>query len=423
MPPSDQLVVLESLDPKEASAVLVPLTQHQRYYLSDGDLYVVALSDNTIFRIHAHFLQKHSVWMQTQPHLAGREEDKPLVLCEGISANDFAKVLWVFYDETLERQASGEEWFGILLTAEKMQMPRVQLLASSKLKELTFTTDPIEKIAVQQRYSIRPHWALDAYLEVCTRPKPLTLDEGVRIGLPESIMIAEIREQVARVPVGGILVEKPATLVERVISQDIPPESEPPVPTVLDESETFECGVEGANVVVRTRDKWFRGEGGLVEDSITLYADGLHVSWLLALFYNESLSIELSPTQREAIRALAEQYQMDKVGAFVTRGASNTMDLVEKVRSIHRFNIPLQTPWAAEVYHQLCTRRAPISAEEAARLDPAVWADISARREEVLWKKCEEYERAAMGASIVRDDPSTLFGQYGKLGKKRKIRK
>ncbi|KDQ23567.1 hypothetical protein PLEOSDRAFT_1023681, partial [Pleurotus ostreatus PC15] len=170
------------------------LIQHQRYYLSDGDLY--ALSDNTIFRIHAHFLQKHSVWIQTQPHLAGREEDKPLVLCEGISANDFAKVLWVFYDETLERQASGEEWFGILLTAEKMQMPRVQLLASSKLKELTFTTDPIEKIAVQQRYSIRPQWALDAYLEVCTRPKPLTLDEGVRIGLPGTIMIAEIREQV-----------------------------------------------------------------------------------------------------------------------------------------------------------------------------------------------------------------------------------
>lgn len=41
MPPSDQLVALESLDPKEESAVPVPLTQHQRYYLSDGDLYVV----------------------------------------------------------------------------------------------------------------------------------------------------------------------------------------------------------------------------------------------------------------------------------------------------------------------------------------------------------------------------------------------
>lgn len=99
------------------------------------------------------------------------------------------------------------------------------------------------------------------------------------------------------------------------------------------------------------------------------------------------------------------------------------MDLVEKVQSIHRFNIPLQTPWAAEVYHQLCSRRAPISAEEAARLDPAVWADISARREEVLWKKCEEYERAAMGASIIREDLSTLPGKCGRLGKKRKMRK
>lgn len=39
------------------------------------------------------------MWMQTQPRLAGREEDRPLVLCEGINANDFANVLWVFYDE------------------------------------------------------------------------------------------------------------------------------------------------------------------------------------------------------------------------------------------------------------------------------------------------------------------------------------
>ncbi|KAF9494703.1 hypothetical protein BDN71DRAFT_1392877 [Pleurotus eryngii] len=250
MPPSDQLVALESLDPKEESAVLVPLTHHQCYYLSDGDLYIVAPSDNTIFCIHAHFLQQHSAWMQTQPHLAGREEGNPLVLCEGITANDFASVLWVFYDETLERQVSGEEWLGILLAAEKMQMPRVQLLACCKLKELTVAADPLVKIAVQQRYSIRPQWALDAYLEVCTRPKPLTLDEGLMIGMPGTIMIAEIREQMARVSVGGILAEEPATLVQRVISQNSPPESDPPVPTVLGESETFECVVGGANVVV-----------------------------------------------------------------------------------------------------------------------------------------------------------------------------
>ncbi|KDQ23564.1 hypothetical protein PLEOSDRAFT_1023682, partial [Pleurotus ostreatus PC15] len=168
---------------------------HSRYYLDDGDFY--AVEDNIIFRVHAHFLRKHSNWIQSQALSVGRDKGNPLSLCESVTAEDFAIILWVFYDDysSLERRASGKEWFEILLIAEKMQMPHVQLLALSKLKDLPVATDPLAKIAVQQRYSIRTQWAQDAYLELCIRPKPLTLAEGVIIGMPAMVKVADAREQ------------------------------------------------------------------------------------------------------------------------------------------------------------------------------------------------------------------------------------
>ncbi len=182
------------------------------------------------------------------------------------------------------------------------------------------------------------------------------------------------------------------------------------------------------------------GEWDVVEDSISLDADGVQFSWILALFYNEfvwfpsisrlhfsylllrSLFIDFSPTQYVAIRAIAEKYQMDKIGAFATSRTGNAIDLIDKVKSIRHFHVPTSSAWASEVYQQLCSRRAPISIDEGERLTPEIWVDISARREEVLWKKCEEYERAARDAEIVRENLEASLEEYKRLANIRRKR-
>ncbi len=105
---------------------------------------------------------------------------------------------------------------------------------------------------------------------------------------------------------------------------------------------------------------------------------------------SRSLLIKPSIVQWSAIHAVAKQFKMDMIGAFATKQMGNTLDLVERVLSIHRFG--MQDQWAKNTYDLFYHREEPISAEEGERLGAKTWADLNARREHFLrnmWEECQ----------------------------------
>jgi hypothetical protein len=54
--------------------------------------------------------------------------------------------------------------------------------------------DAVQKIQICQKYKIEPNWAMEAFVTLCTREQPLTVDEGERLGTATSVLIAQARE-------------------------------------------------------------------------------------------------------------------------------------------------------------------------------------------------------------------------------------
>ncbi|KAG9220540.1 hypothetical protein CCMSSC00406_0003996 [Pleurotus cornucopiae] len=166
----------------------------EEYYFEDGDLFI--LVDDALFRVHEHFLSSsasHSFRTTVGNGNEGWNESKPIIL-HNISKQDFQDVLWVFYDETLRRKAPAEKWLGILLTAEKLMIQRIQTLAIGKLAKMEPpNVDPITRNAVQQRYNIDMAWAKDAFMDVVQRTEPLTEEEAIDIGTFATVTIAYLR--------------------------------------------------------------------------------------------------------------------------------------------------------------------------------------------------------------------------------------
>jgi hypothetical protein len=75
----------------------------------------------------------------------------------------------------------------------------------------------IDKALLGKRHGIKP-WVMGAYSELCTREKPLSIEEGRRLGVDLVIKINELRHElffnamsVARKPGLGISLELPGT--------------------------------------------------------------------------------------------------------------------------------------------------------------------------------------------------------------------
>ncbi|KAF7428065.1 hypothetical protein PC9H_007284 [Pleurotus ostreatus] len=76
-----------------------------------------------------------------------------------------------------------KKWLGILPTAEKLKIQRIQTLTVGKLAKMEPpNVDPIARIAVQQRYDMDMTWAKDAFMDVVQRTEPLTEEEAIDIG-------------------------------------------------------------------------------------------------------------------------------------------------------------------------------------------------------------------------------------------------
>jgi hypothetical protein len=95
------------------------------------------------------------------------------------------------YDKSIE------EWTSILELSNAWSFVEVKNLAVRELEKLDI--EPIERVFIYHRYNIDRAYLITSYAIICTRPEPLNLQEGRRVGLETALKVAEARERIRAV--------------------------------------------------------------------------------------------------------------------------------------------------------------------------------------------------------------------------------
>lgn len=129
-----------------------------------------------------------------------------------------------------ERGSPSSTWAGILRLATLWKFEDLAPLALTKLRTLDFP-NPIDKIVISVTHDLPWDWAADAYISICARAEPLSLDEAERLPKNLIVAIASIRERVLHgkkrrgVRPDDAVVR---TIVSNYFSNGLSPRDEPP---------------------------------------------------------------------------------------------------------------------------------------------------------------------------------------------------
>jgi hypothetical protein len=82
----------------------------------------------------------------------------------------------------------------ILKLAHKWQFPEVKNLAVREIEKKTL--DDVQKIVLYHEYGIDHLLLVPAYTSLCTRHEPITVGEGILLGLRTAIALVTARERI-----------------------------------------------------------------------------------------------------------------------------------------------------------------------------------------------------------------------------------
>ncbi|KZP11842.1 hypothetical protein FIBSPDRAFT_173855 [Athelia psychrophila] len=162
-------------------------SRHTLYYFEDGN--VVFLIEDTLYNVHRYFFARDSSHFRTI--LKGTDASHPCVMSD-VSCEDFDEFLAILYPTDFRRptEKNTAQWTSILHLAAKWGFENIKLFA---IDNLTANATPIDKIVLGRRYGIID-WLPRAYEAVCTRADPLTLEEGIKLGVEDTVRISAARQ-------------------------------------------------------------------------------------------------------------------------------------------------------------------------------------------------------------------------------------
>ncbi|TFY61348.1 hypothetical protein EVJ58_g4559 [Rhodofomes roseus] len=169
-----------------------PRNRHERFYLPDG---------NVIFQGSKVFEDMFSLPSPPGEDYEGGSDDQPIYL-EGTSSLDLARFLTVFYPRTVCKPdlEMTDEWASVLALAVKWQFEDVQALAVARLSA---DAPLVDQILLARAHRL-PEWLYDAHVRICSRYEPLSLDEGRRLGVDETVVISDVRQYNIRCNRGNV---------------------------------------------------------------------------------------------------------------------------------------------------------------------------------------------------------------------------
>ncbi|KAF8698383.1 hypothetical protein AX14_001169 [Amanita brunnescens Koide BX004] len=183
---------------KGDSGSFFALTRHDEYFLAGGDLYLMV--DHVQFRVHRYFFERESPFFRSKlagPASPGSQKmgnsESTAIILDGLKPAEFARFLWVFYNPKYSiYNASVEDWTVILRLAHKWSFHEVKDLAVRELERLD--SPDIDRIVAYHDCEVDRNLLIPRYAALCHRERPLELEEGMRLGLETTLMIARARE-------------------------------------------------------------------------------------------------------------------------------------------------------------------------------------------------------------------------------------
>ncbi|KAG2074398.1 hypothetical protein BDR04DRAFT_174332 [Suillus decipiens] len=171
-----------------------PVQHHPEFYLPDGN--ITFLVENTFFCVHRSFFERESQFFIRELAQAPQDgiSDESAFRVEDVTSDDFTTLLWVWYSPKyrLDRNSS-DDWLVILELSTRWQFPEMKKLAIEQLQCLKM--DPVEKIAIYNKYEIDRSLLLPEYKHLCTREGQMSIEEGEKVGILTVLAIHQARER------------------------------------------------------------------------------------------------------------------------------------------------------------------------------------------------------------------------------------
>jgi BTB/POZ domain len=160
---------------------------------------------NVQFRVHRYFFERESLWYRKKlsapasPGAAksGSSDNEPIVFTD-VSPDDFEKLLWVFYNPRFSLYpAPASTWTSILALAHRWGFAEVKAFCVRELEKKSIEElGGIDRIVVYHANEVDRNLLIPVYAALCARENPLTLPEGLKLGMETTLIIASAREYV-----------------------------------------------------------------------------------------------------------------------------------------------------------------------------------------------------------------------------------
>ncbi|KAJ7222509.1 hypothetical protein GGX14DRAFT_428939 [Mycena pura] len=179
--------------------------QHKKYFLSGGDLHVIA--EDQEFRVHRYFFERESPKFRAL--LASPSPGQPpqgttrltAIKLTDVTAKEFETFIMVFYNPTYSLYEAGVgDWTCILRLGHGWQFAEVVRLAIRELEKVEMAI--VDRIALYQKHDVPEEFLIAHYVALCTRGIPLDLAESSKLGMPTVVFINQAMHTVAK-PHGG----------------------------------------------------------------------------------------------------------------------------------------------------------------------------------------------------------------------------
>lgn len=175
------------------------IRRRESCYLTGGDAYF--LVEEYMFCVHRIFFERESQkfrQMFEEPaapgeNPAGSSAGTAFKL-EGVTANEFSKFLWIFYNPKYSLyDASVDDWHAILRLASNWGFPEVKALAVRELEGKPMSL--VDRIVLYQAYNVDSEILIPLYVKLCSRDEPLNKIESQKLGVETVVLVFHARER------------------------------------------------------------------------------------------------------------------------------------------------------------------------------------------------------------------------------------
>ncbi|KAI0319570.1 hypothetical protein OF83DRAFT_1170120 [Amylostereum chailletii] len=162
------------------------LVKHDRFFFDDGN--AIFLVESTAYRLHKYFFVRDSATF-----VSCFNEKEHVVKLDGVRKDEMDAFLKVLYPIDFKARdiSTLEEWTAVHRLSNMWGFATLRSLAVEQLEGLT---SPVDKIVLGRAYDIRA-WLEPAFIALGARANPLTIEEGRRLGVDDTVTVFHIRQR------------------------------------------------------------------------------------------------------------------------------------------------------------------------------------------------------------------------------------